>query len=302
MAWPTVAVNTTNCDSDTDNPANARVDILDALQKLNQIIAHVSTFVATIFDDVDAAAVRTTIGAAPLASPTFTGTPAGPTAAPGTNTTQFSTTAFVKAAIDVVLGGVSSAFDTLSEIATELGLKAPLASPTFTGTPLETMGTGSGTAALIGKASINTTTVGNIGGGTDDLMTYSIPANSLSANGKGIRITAWGATGNNANAKTLIFTFGATNAGVTGLTVSIAGAWVAQVVIVRSAANTQVGYLTVTETVNGSSPVVAPKAYQVISFNSLFETDTSAIVTKFMAQATADNDIIQRGMLVEYIG
>ncbi len=302
MAWPTVAVNTTNCDSDTDNPANARVDILDALQKLNQIIAHVSTFVATIFDDVDAAAVRTTIGAAPLASPTFTGTPAGPTAPPGTNTTQFSTTAFVKAAIDVVLGGVSSAFDTLSEIATELGLKAPLASPTFTGTPLETMGTGSGTAALIGKASINTTTVGNIGGGTDDLMTYSIPANSLSANGKGIRITAWGATGNNANAKTLIFTFGATNAGVTGLTVSIAGAWVAQVVIVRSAANTQVGYLTVTETVNGSSPVVAPKAYQVISFNSLFETDTSAIVTKFMAQATADNDIIQRGMLVEYIG
>ena len=37
-------------------------------------------------------------GAAPLASPTFTGIPAGPTAAPGTNTTQFATTAFVTAA------------------------------------------------------------------------------------------------------------------------------------------------------------------------------------------------------------
>lgn len=53
---------------------------------------------------------------APLASPTFTGVPAAPTAAPGTNTTQVSTTAFTKAAIDVVLGGVSASFDTLSEI------------------------------------------------------------------------------------------------------------------------------------------------------------------------------------------
>lgn len=35
-----------------------------------------------------------------LASPTFTGTPAAPTAAGGTNTTQLATTAFVKAAID----------------------------------------------------------------------------------------------------------------------------------------------------------------------------------------------------------
>lgn len=36
---------------------------------------------------------------APLASPTFTGTPAAPTAASGTNTTQLATTAFVQTAI-----------------------------------------------------------------------------------------------------------------------------------------------------------------------------------------------------------
>ena len=36
-------------------------------------------------------------GAAPLASPTFTGTPTAPTAAAATNTTQIATTAFVKA-------------------------------------------------------------------------------------------------------------------------------------------------------------------------------------------------------------
>ena len=37
--------------------------------------------------------------AAPLASPTFTGTPAAPTAASGTNTTQIATTAFVQSAV-----------------------------------------------------------------------------------------------------------------------------------------------------------------------------------------------------------
>ena len=36
---------------------------------------------------------------APLASPTFTGTPAAPTASAGTNTTQVATTAFVQTAL-----------------------------------------------------------------------------------------------------------------------------------------------------------------------------------------------------------
>ena len=41
---------------------------------------------------------------APLASPTLTGTPAAPTAASGTNTTQIATTAFVAAAIPDISG------------------------------------------------------------------------------------------------------------------------------------------------------------------------------------------------------
>jgi len=45
---------------------------------------------------------------APLASPNFTGVPSGPTATPGTSSTQFATTAFVAAAI--VAPGVSTEF------------------------------------------------------------------------------------------------------------------------------------------------------------------------------------------------
>lgn len=46
-------------------------------------------------------------GAAPLASPTFTGTPAAPTAAVGVNTTQLATTAFVGKIVTTAAGAPS---------------------------------------------------------------------------------------------------------------------------------------------------------------------------------------------------
>lgn len=60
-----------------------------------------SAFIRTLLDDADAAAARTTLGAAPLASPAFTGTPTVPTAAVGTNTTQAASTAFAQAAVGI---------------------------------------------------------------------------------------------------------------------------------------------------------------------------------------------------------
>lgn len=40
MSFPTTTVNTTNLDSNTDDPSLARVDLLDAVNKLNDIIAN----------------------------------------------------------------------------------------------------------------------------------------------------------------------------------------------------------------------------------------------------------------------
>lgn len=64
MTYPTAAVTTTNLDAGTDSPATARSDLLDAVQKLNQMIAHTTAFAATLLDDTTAAAARTTLGAA----------------------------------------------------------------------------------------------------------------------------------------------------------------------------------------------------------------------------------------------
>lgn len=82
-------------------------------------------------------------GAAPLASPALTGTPTAPTAAPGTNTTQLATTAFVASLAGALVTGVSSVFGRTGAVVKAAGDyavadvtgAAPLASPTFTGTP-----------------------------------------------------------------------------------------------------------------------------------------------------------------------
>ena len=66
---------------------------------------------------------------APLASPALTGTPTAPTAAPGTNTTQVATTAFVEAAVGGGAGTVTS-----------VGLSMP-AEFSVSGSPVTTSGT-----------------------------------------------------------------------------------------------------------------------------------------------------------------
>jgi len=82
-----------------------------------------------------------------LSSPNFTDIPTVPTASNGTNTTQIANTAFVSTAIANLVASSPSTLDTLNELATALGndpnfattistllgLKANIASPTFTG-------------------------------------------------------------------------------------------------------------------------------------------------------------------------
>ncbi|QJT79572.1 phage tail protein [Kosakonia sp. MUSA4] len=58
---------------------------------------------------------------APLASPAMTGVPTAPTAAQSVNNTQLATTAFVKAAIAALVASSPATLDTLNELAAALG-------------------------------------------------------------------------------------------------------------------------------------------------------------------------------------
>ena len=103
---------------------------------------------------------------APLASPALTGTPTAPTATAGTSTTQVATTAFVGTAVANLVGTAAEALNTLGElsdaladdpnfattIATSIGTKAPIASPTFTGTV--TLPNGTVSTAMVADSAI----------------------------------------------------------------------------------------------------------------------------------------------------
>jgi hypothetical protein len=118
-----------------------------------------------------------------LASPTFTGTPAAPTAAVDTNTTQLATTAFVlaqaAAATPLVNGtaavGTSTRYARADHVHPTDTTRAPLASPAFTGTPsLPT-----GTTAVTQTAGNNTTAVA-----TTAFVTAAVPVAATVAEAK----------------------------------------------------------------------------------------------------------------------
>lgn len=78
---------------------NAAPGALDTLKELADALGDDANFAATM---TTALALK-----APLASPALTGTPTVPTAAPGTNTTQVASTAFVTAAVAAGGGGMA---------------------------------------------------------------------------------------------------------------------------------------------------------------------------------------------------
>lgn len=88
---------------------------------------------------------------APLASPTFTGTPAAPTAAAGTNTTQVATTAFVQAAVgqqpEIMTVALSDEDTALTAGTAVVTFRAPFAM-TLTDIPRASLTTASSSGAV----------------------------------------------------------------------------------------------------------------------------------------------------------
>jgi hypothetical protein len=126
-----------------------------------------------------------------------------------------------------------------------------------------------------------------------DLWTYSLPANTLSVDGKGLRLTIWGTTGATANNKTLKVYFGATT--VLNQTTAVnAQRWRLDVTILRTAAATE-------EVLAGGIAQTSIFA-QALTSGSI---DLTAAVTIRMTGTNgtaAANDITFRGAVVEVLG
>jgi hypothetical protein len=132
----TVDDRTPNRDYRLPHKSNA---LSDDVARFRDALGRIDSDMATAFSEL-AARAR-------LASPALSGEPTAPTAASGNNTTRIATTAFVQAAVAGLIASAPATLNSLNELAealgddpnfattmaTALGLKAPLASPTFTG-------------------------------------------------------------------------------------------------------------------------------------------------------------------------
>jgi hypothetical protein len=71
MTYPASDVVTTNTDASTDSPASARADILDLMQKFNQLRAHITSFWQTTLNRTSAALVRSDLGSTAVGDAVF---------------------------------------------------------------------------------------------------------------------------------------------------------------------------------------------------------------------------------------
>jgi len=146
------------------------------------------------------------------------------------------------------------------------------------------------------NASVQSTTVGTPASSVEtNLMTYTLLANSFSANNKAIRVTASGNTNNNSGGSQVVkFYFGGTSVGSidTGNAVT---AWYAEFVIVRTSSNNQ--------RVSGRMSWGGSGSSTKDQYNfrgDVVNTDTANITVKFTGTGVGTvNDVQQHMMSVE---
>lgn len=139
----------------------------------------------------------------------------------------------------------------------------------------------------VNEVQVPSSGTGNVGAGEDDLFTYSLPASSLFRDEQSIEIIAWGTTANNANNKRLKLYFGATVLIDTGAVASTNRDWQVRAVVTRRGGTVQ--YAITTGVFNNAA---------IVDFTAPAETLSGAVTIKCTGEATADNDIVQRGLIV----
>lgn len=223
-----------------------------------------------------------------------------------TASTGVPETATITAAARTVLDDttVGAMVDTLGGAAASgTGGLARINAPAFTAVPTFTPGTGNASASLTGVININTTAVGNVGAGADTLMTYTLPANTLAANGRGIRIYSSGITGANANTKQFIQYFGSVPvAGLISAAVALnLSSWVMETTLIRvNASSAKIYSRTLVGAIATTTSTFVYNVSGSGGTGGLDFTVTNEIkVTGESVSVPASDDVIQDGMIVE---
>ena len=143
---------------------------------------------------------------------------------------------------------------------------------------------------LGGTLSVSTTSFGNVGTGEDNLITYSLAENTISADSDRLVIKAFGTFAANANNKTVKLYLGSTELASTGAIAANDKHWCIESEIIRTAAATQE---CITNIYTDTSLVG-----ELSNYISGTEDFTTALTIKCTGEATSDDDIIQKGLTI----
>ena len=146
--------------------------------------------------------------------------------------------------------------------------------------------------SLGGQLTNSTTSVGNVGSGADNLITFTLEKNTLLNAGDSLEITAYGTQAANANNKTIKLLLGSTELFSTGAVASNNKDWELTCRITRTGAATQ----KCITSFNGDTVLVTQTADHV----SGTEDFTTALTIKCTGEATANNDIVQQGLIIKF--
>jgi hypothetical protein len=153
------------------------------------------------------------------------------------------------------------------------------------------------TADVGGLLTVDATEATNTGGGNDTLFSYDLPAGLLTVTGRGVRFRGWGATADNANAKTLHVVIGGAGGRIYDLTLTANAAhrFVFEAMLIRTGTNEQLVAFTVQETAYVGGLVTAGKQ----DCHALTDSEYGVIPLGVTAEGVADNDISLRLVTVE---
>lgn len=142
-----------------------------------------------------------------------------------------------------------------------------------------------------GVPTVNTTAVGNVGGGTDTLMTASMRTGTWARPKSGIRITGWGTTANTAATKTVTLVAGSSTILTTALTTNQAGKWFVEAIVLSTGTDTQ-DYVSKLNEYGATAQTDCENG-------SLTLNDGGPLSVSFTGTATNNDDIVQEGMVIE---
>lgn len=158
-------------------------------------------------------------------------------------------------------------------------------------------GQSSSTSGGVGsRLKVDSSSIGNVGAGTDNLISYTIPASVLTTNNDSIEFKAFGNFGATSTPVVITCAYGSTTLISSGnLSVVANDSWEVSGTIIRTGATTQIATASFMGDLAGT--VTSKHDYTTPA-----ETLSGTVVLKCTgnSNAAADNDVVQKGLLVNW--